>query len=158
MGHKLGKNSISKLENVHEDLVRIVELAIKISKVDFGISEGFRSVETQNRYYQIGRTVDVDKPTITSIDGINKKGKHNYSPALAVDIYIYTPDSLFKSKIAYDPSHLSYVAGVIDAAAYLLKEKEEISHKVRWGGNWDSDEIITKDQSFQDMPHFELIK
>jgi hypothetical protein len=28
--------------------------------------------------------------------------------------------------------------------------------KLRWGGDWDSDKD-TKDQNFNDLPHFELI-
>ena len=28
--------------------------------------------------------------------------------------------------------------------------------KIRWGGDWDSDNIM-KDQTFNDLPHFEII-
>jgi hypothetical protein len=27
--------------------------------------------------------------------------------------------------------------------------------KIRWGGDWDSDNIM-KDQTFNDLPHFQL--
>jgi peptidoglycan L-alanyl-D-glutamate endopeptidase CwlK len=33
----------------------------------------------------------------------------------------------------------------------------KISHAIRWGGDWDSDDIFD-DQNFDDLPHFELVK
>lgn len=148
MGYSFGKNSRKELDTCHEDLVKILDMAIKHSKIDFGISEGHRSVERQNRLYREGKS---------KIDGINKKGKHNYSPSLAADFYIYHPDKGTRQKLIYDTLHLSYVAGVIDSCAETLFEEGEIKHKIRWGGNWDSDGVISIDQSFDDLPHVELI-
>ena len=146
--YKFGKGSLSKLESVHHDLVKILKLAITRTPVDFGISEGHRSIERQNELYNQGKS---------KIDGINKKGKHNYNPSLAVDIYAYHPDLATRKKLAYDVPTLCLIAGVIIASAEELKAKGEVNHSIRWGGNWDNDGVILYDQSFDDLPHFELV-
>ena len=153
---KFGESSLEKLKLVHPDLKKVMELAIERSNVDFGISEGHRTVEVQQSYYAIGRTKELNRTPITNVDGINKKGKHNELPSHAVDIYIYHPDAETRKKIAYDGMHLAYVAGIVDACAQELCEKGLITHKIRWGGNWDSDGVIIFDQQLQDMPHFEI--
>jgi len=117
--------------------------AIKISDVDFGIAEGHRSLEKQLQYYNEGKS---------KLDGVNKKSKHNYTPSMAVDIYAY-----FNNKASWDNEHLSYLAGIIHAVSETLFEQKIITHKIRWGGNWDIDGVILTDQSFDDRPHFELI-
>jgi peptidoglycan L-alanyl-D-glutamate endopeptidase CwlK len=146
--YKLGKGSLKKLESVHHDLVKIIKLAITRTPVDFGISEGHRSLERQKELYDQGKS---------KIDGINKKGKHNYSPSLAIDLYAYHPDIEVRKKLAYDVPTLCIIAGVIISCADELKAKGDIKHSVRWGGNWDNDGVILYDQSFDDLPHFELV-
>lgn len=146
-----GKNSDKKLNTCHPDLQKVMRLAISRSKVDFGISEGHRSLDRQWKLY-------TEDPPKTTIDGVNKKGMHNYVPSLAADVYIYHADKDVRSRIAYDETHLSYIAGVIDSCAQELYEKGEISHLIRWGGNWDNDGVIGLDQKFWDMPHHELRK
>lgn len=149
MGFEFGKSSREKLETCHLDLVLIFEEVIKRSKVDFGISEGHRSKERQNRLYLEGKS---------KIDGITKLGKHNKKPAEAVDIYVYHPDLKTRRKLAYDKKHLAYIAGLVDAVAYELYADGRTEHLIRWGANWDSDGVIDFDQNFDDFPHFELIK
>ena len=146
--YKLGKGSLKKLESVHHDLVKIIKLAITRTPVDFGISEGHRTLERQKELYDQGKS---------KIDGINKKGKHNYSPSPAIDLYAYHPDIEVRKKLAYDVPTLCLIAGVIISCADELKAKGDIKHSVRWGGNWDNDGVILYDQSFDDLPHFELV-
>ena len=146
--YSFGASSRKKLETCHKDLIKIMELAISRSDIDFGITEGHRSIERQNLLYNQGKS---------KIDGINKKGKHNYKPSLAVDIYTYHPDLNTRRKLAYDKIHLAYIGGVITCCAKELISKGEISHNVRLGMNWDRDGVIDYDQSFDDYPHIELI-
>ncbi len=149
MSFKFGSRSRGKLATCHQDLQKILNLAISRSKVDFGISEGHRSVERQHELFLEGKS---------KIDGINRLGKHNHNPSEAADIYGYHPDLETRRKLAYDKTSLSYIAGIIDACANELLEKGEITHLIRWGANWDSDGIIDYDQNFDDFPHFELKK
>ena len=48
--------------------------------------------------------------------------------------------------------------GHINGVAEMLYKQGGITHKLRWGGNWDMDGEILIDQSFDDRPHVELIK
>ena len=144
-----GKRSVEQLETCHEDLKKILYMAISVCDVDFGVSEGNRSIERQYKLYIEGKS---------QIDGKLKKGKHNSKPSEAADIYIYTRDLETRRKIAYDRVHLAYVAGVITTCAKILCERGEIKHLIRWGGNWNGNGILLIDQSFDDMPHFEIIK
>ena len=141
--YKFGNTSKSKLAECHQDIQTIMNEAILISNVDFGIAEGHRTIEKQYQYFKEGKS---------KIDGINKKGKHNYKPSLAVDIYPY-----FNSGAKWDNEHLSYLSGLIHAVTEILFKSGKITHKIRWGGNWDMDGIILIDQSFDDRPHFELV-
>jgi len=146
MSYKFGNRSNRNLATCHVDLQLIAEESLKISQVDFGVSEGHRSVEKQLEYFNTGKS---------KIDGVNKKGKHNYQPSLAMDIYAYVSG---KPKLSFNPTYLAYLGGVITATAQRLLNEGRISHKVRWGYNWDSDGEIGTDQRFNDLPHFELIK
>ncbi len=142
--YAFGKESRSKLATCHQDLQLIMNEAIAISNVDFGIAEGERSIAQQIIYFREGKS---------KIDGVTQKGKHNYSPSLAVDIYPF-----IEGKPKWDNEHLSYLAGVFHAVSEMLFKTGKINHKLRWGGNWNSDGTILIDQSFDDRPHFELVK
>lgn len=145
--YKFGERSNKNLDTCHPDLQLIARTVISRSKVDFGISEGHRSVERQYQLFLEGKS---------KIDGKTKKGKHNYDPSLAIDIYIYHPDVDLRRKMAYSTIHLAYIAGLFDSVAVELLSKGRISHWIRWGANWDGDGVIDFDQSFDDYPHFEL--
>ena len=149
MPYNFGNSSTTKLETCHADLQKIMQLAISRSRIDFGISEGHRSLERQKQLFDEGKS---------KIDGIDKKGKHNFDPSEAVDIYVYHPDTELRSKLAYDKSSLSYIAGIIISCTEELIGKGEITHTIRWGGNWDKDGVIIQDQSFNDLPHFEIVE
>ena len=144
MGFEFGRISRGNLDTCHLDLQLIMEEGIKVSQVDFGISEGHRSVEKQKEYFDRG---------LSQIDGITKKGKHNYDPSMASDIYAYIPG---KPNLSYTVANLAYLAGVITSVAKRLLTNGKITHKIRWGGNWNRNYEIITDQTFQDLPHYEL--
>jgi peptidoglycan LD-endopeptidase CwlK len=143
MSYSFSKMSLSKLETCHEDLQKIMKEAISRSVVDFGISEGQRNLARQHELYKKG---------LSRIDGINRLGKHNLTPSMAVDVYAFV-----QGRGNWDDAHLGYLAGVIIQVAKELLDKGEISHKLRWGGDWDSDGVIAIDHSLKDLPHYELI-
>ena len=146
--YTFGERSKKNLETCHIDLQIIANRVIRSSKVDFGISEGHRSIERQKQLFDEGKS---------KIDGISKKGKHNYSPSFALDIYVYHPNNDLRRKMAYSKIHLAYIAGLFDACAKELFDQGAIRYLIRWGANWDGDGVIDFDQSFDDYPHFELI-
>jgi len=142
MSYKFGSTSLERLETCHKDLQLIAREAIKYTQVDFGIACGYRSPEDQLKAFKAG---------FSQIDGITRKGKHNYSPSLAMDIYAWI------GKASWDIRYMLYLGGVITSVAMRLKDDGKITHEVRYGGNWDGDGILMDDQSFNDLPHFELI-
>ena len=155
--YKFGKTSKVRLATCHKDIQVIMNTAISLSNVDFGIAEGERSLAKQLQYFNEGKSkIDgINKKgqhQLGKIDGVKKKGKHNYSPSLAADIYPY-----FENGAKWDNEHLSYLSGIIHAVSEILFNTGKITHKIRWGGNWDMDGIILIDQSFDDRPHFELV-
>lgn len=151
------KSSLRLLEG-HIDIQKIFNLAITRTSVDISIIEVHRPVLKQQEYYAIGRSEELDRKPITKVDGINKVGKHNLKPSKAVDFMIWHNDKDTRMKIAYDSSHISYFAGILQSCAIELFEKGEITHLLRWGANWDKDGVLFFDQSFDDAPHVELYK
>lgn len=141
--YSFGRTSKERLYTCHPDIVKILEEAIQLSSVDFGVAEGHRSIALQNKYFIEGKS---------ETDGLRKKGKHNYVPSLAVDVYAWV-----NGKAMWDVPHLSYIAGVIQTVATIMLQNGEIRHRLRWGGNWDMDGEIITDQTFIDCPHFELV-
>ena len=140
---EFSNTSLKRLRTCHSDLKMIMLAAIKISDIDFGIAEGHRSIARQKKLFIEGKSM---------LDGITRKSKHNEVPSMAVDIYAWV-----NNEASWDRKHLTYIAGTIMSIASLMKMKGEIEHDVRWGGNWDDDGEILDDQTFDDLPHFELV-
>lgn len=130
-----GERSRANLEECHEDLQLIFNTVIQIW--DCSIIEGYRGKEEQNRYFSEG------KSKIKFPDG-----KHNQRPSMAVDAPPYPIDwNDVTGFIRYAHFVLGVAAGLYAAG--------KISHKLRWGGDWDRD-FDLEDQRFNDYPHFEL--
>lgn len=138
MKWKFSQKSKKQLESCKPLLSATCELALFYSKIDFGASQGYRSEEEQLELYKAGKTKV-------------KKSKHNEYPSDAVDIFV-------ANGYTWDYHHLCYIAGVFEVAFNIVKAEYGIEGVyLRWGGNWDSDGIILKDQQFQDLVHFELV-
>ena len=143
MGFIFSDYSKERLQTCHPDLQLIAKEAIACTPMDFRIIEGRRTRKRQNELYQQG---------YSKIDGYAVKGKHNYHPSQAFDIV-----AIVNGKVSWLPSDLTFLAGIILGIGAKLLQEDKVSHKLRWGGNWDGDGIIIRDQSFIDLPHFELV-
>ena len=155
---KFGNTSTRRLYTCHPDLVKIFQLAIERSNVDFGIAQGARSWEQQLDYF-----LDKKSTLDPRLDRNKTRAKHVVGEGWrdlseAVDIYIYHPDVSTRKKIMYDERHLAYVAGIVISCAKELFDCGDVTHIIRAGLNWDMDTVLLLDQNFDDMPHFELIK
>lgn len=157
MSFGFGRNSKKKLIQAHPDLKLIFKYGIACSSIDFGISCINRTYSEQLEEYVSGRS---------HLDPRNPKhllaAKHVVSVdkplSEAGDIYIWHPDKELQRKLMYDVGSLCHVAGVLQTTAKTLYAAGKTSHILRWGGNWDMDGVVLKDQSFDDLPHFELVK
>ena len=128
--YKFSKRSLDNLYNVDARLVNICNELIK--RIDFTVIEGHRSLERQMELYKKGAS---------KIDGITKKGKHNYLPSLAIDIIPYK-----KGHNPFDGSKES--EEMFNTLAKEFKNvANKLGYKITWGGDW---------KSFKDLPHFQL--
>ena len=134
--YALSGTSIERLQGVDVRIVSIVNHALKISCIDFGIAEygGLRSTEVQNYLFQNGAS---------QCDGIHKKSKHQYGTA--VDIFAYVD-----GQASWQIPHLAMVAAAFLQAACIL------NYALQWGGHFRP----LQSQPFLhgwDCGHFELI-
>lgn len=148
MTFEFSESSLKRLQTCHEDLQKVMTIALAHSDIDFGIAEGHRTPKRQNELFN---TRDKNGKRLTKIDGITQLSKHNHSPSLAVDIYAFV-----NGRTDYSLINMCYLAGVILSTAKRLHQIGRITHAVRWGGNWDRDNELLTDQDFDDTPHFEL--
>lgn len=138
------QSSRAKLETCHADIQKIFNKAIEY--LDFTVLYGHRTKEEQTAIYAQGRTTPGAIVTNTPWP----KSKHNSYPSMAIDVAPYPIDW-------NDLARFDYLAGRILQIADEMIEKGEITHKLVWGHDWDSDNDL-KDTHFIDRPHFELRK
>jgi len=121
------ERSKDRREAVDPRLIEISDLAIQITKVDFGIPSdgGVRTAARQSELYLSG---------VSKADGVLRKSKHQ--SGMALDVYAYVD-----GKASWEHEHLSMVACSMLQAASLL------GYKLMWGGHWPN---------FVDTPHFQL--
>ena len=149
MSFTLSQRSLSRLDGVKPELVAVVERAIQITNVDFGVTEGLRSVETQRRYVDQGKSQTMNSKHITGD---------------AVDL------------VAYIDGQVCWELNVYDNIADAMKQAAiEEGVALRWGAAWNIPDIRKWDGSmeaamnfyiderrrmgrrpFIDAPHFEL--
>lgn len=137
--NKFSKRSRANLNTCHPDLRLIMETVLGL--YDITIVEGHRPRARQKELFDQGKS---------KIDGFTRKGKHNYSPSLAVDIAPYPINWT-------DRERFYYLAGIVLTVAEFLYTMGKTQHLVRWGGDWDKDTDFD-DNTFDDLPHFELYK
>jgi peptidoglycan L-alanyl-D-glutamate endopeptidase CwlK len=106
----LGQRSLSRLEGVHPDLVRVVKKAAALSPLDFTVLEGLRTLETQKKYVKEGRSKTLNSRHLTG---------H------AVDLA-----PMIGGKIVWDWPVYHRLAKIIKAAAAA----ENVP--IQWGGDW----------------------
>lgn len=107
---KLSKRSLDKLEGVNPLLVDVVNRAIEISEIDFGISEGVRSIERQ-------------KQLLAEKKSLTLKSKHLTGDA--VDVYAWID--------GYVNWNYHYYEKIAEA---MYKAAKELNVVIEWGGNF----------------------
>ena len=140
MAYKLSARSLSRLEGVHPDLVRIVKRAIEITRQDFSVLEGVRTPERQAELFAQGRSKPGQIVTWTMTSNHFKQAD-GYGHA--VDLVPYPLD--WSDLRAFD----AIAMAMFDAA-------DELGLKIRWGADWDQDGNI-REKGESDSPHFELV-
>jgi peptidoglycan L-alanyl-D-glutamate endopeptidase CwlK len=149
MTYKLSERSLDRLEGVNPILVAVVKRAIELTTVDFGVTEGLRTFETQRLYVATGKSQTMNS-------------KHLNGDA--VDLVAYIDGSVSWELNLYDD-----IADSMKAAA------KEFGVAIKWGAAWNVADICawqgTMDDAmchyiderraqgrkiFIDGPHFEM--
>ena len=155
MSFKLSNRSLDKLQGVHPDMVATVKMAIKITKVDFGVTYGVRTLEEQKKLYASGRSQTMKSRHLLQGDGYSH----------AVDLVAY-----FGSNVSWE---LNVYDNICDAMAAAARE---VGCAIKWGAAWSEGDIrsypgtaedamnayidLRRSQGrrpFIDAPHFELM-
>ena len=156
MAFSLSSRSKGKLEGVHPDMVAVVETAITLTKVDFGVTYGVRTMEEQKRLYESGRSQTMNSKHLLQDDT-------GYSHAVDV--------------VAYDGSDVVWEINVYDDICDAFKKAAEMHGvSIKWGAAWSEGDIrsyrgtaedamnayidLRRSQGrrpFIDGPHFELM-
>ena len=124
-----GKSSQDKLATCDPRLQKVFNEVIKY--FDCIVIEGHRGEEAQNKAFAEGKS-KLKYP----------QGKHNKTPSLAADVLPYPIDW-------NDTNRMRYFAGFVVGIAATM------GIKLRWGGDWNQNTEL-KDNSFNDLPHFEI--
>lgn len=155
MSFNLSKRSLNRLNGVHPDMVETVKLAIKLTRVDFGVTCGLRTVEEQKKLVASGRSQTMNSKHIPQSD--------EYSHA--VDVLAYIDGDVCWELNVYDE--------ICDAMAAAAKET---GASIKWGAAWSEGDIRAYQSTaehamncyidlrrsegrrpFLDGPHFELM-
>ena len=109
---QLSKHSLGRLAGVHPDLVRVIKRAIEITEVDFGITEGLRSLERQKACLAAGKSWTLHSRHLTG---------H------AVDV-----DAFVSGEIRWEWPLFEKIAAAMKGAA------SELGISIVWGGDWQT--------------------
>ena len=123
----LGERSIQNLQGVHPDLVKVVFRAIELTPIDFGVTEGLRSVERQRAYVDGGQSTTMNSKHLRQADGYSH----------AIDLYCRDD----KGKVTWEHKWFRLVIQAMFTAAI------ELGVQIKAGGLW---------RTFQDSPHFQI--
>jgi peptidoglycan L-alanyl-D-glutamate endopeptidase CwlK len=146
---KLSKRSHDRLFGVDPRLVAVVNSAIGITKVDFGVTEGLRTRETQEMYVRTGKSQTMNSKHLTGE---------------AVDLVAFVNGTVSWELNLYD-----------DIAEAMRIAAKEHDLPLRWGAAWNIADIRKWEGSmeaamnyyiderrrmnrrpFIDAPHFEI--
>jgi len=145
-----GKRSKEKLELAHPDLKLIHNFVIEY--FDHSVYESLRTDEKQLEYFLGGKS---------KLDPRNKTKRKKAKHLIQSDGFAHATDSapypIKFERAAKSKARFYMFAGYMFMASEILLKEGKITHKIRWGGDWDSDKDF-KDQSFDDLPHFEIYK
>ena len=149
MNFKLSERSLSKLQGVDALLIEAVHYAIDVTRIDFGVLEGVRSIARQKKLVNSGASRTMDSKHITG---------------QAVDL------------LAYVDGRGSWELALYDEIAEAMRHgARETGLSIRWGAawhvpsiadsTWPMEELMNQyidikreanKRPFIDAPHFEI--
>jgi peptidoglycan L-alanyl-D-glutamate endopeptidase CwlK len=137
---QFGTKSREVLDTVRPELVETMEIVV----AEFNISalEGRRSWDRQAELLRQNKTKVGPGESKHNPPKLADGTEDQDWLSNAIDVVPYPID--WK-----DAKRFIYMAGMVIGVGRAL------GHDLRWGGNWDEDQVIIDDQNFDDLPHFE---
>ena len=132
MTFRLSERSLDKLEGVNPSLVAVAKRAIEITSVDFGVTEGLRSEETQRKYVVAGKSQTMTSKHLTG-DAVDLVAYVEGSVAWELNLYDDIADAMNV------PDICTFEGSMNDAMCGYIDERRGQGRK-----------------PFIDGPHFEL--
>jgi peptidoglycan L-alanyl-D-glutamate endopeptidase CwlK len=134
------------LDRLHTCDPRLVKIFKKVAEeYDIRVLEGVRSWMRQGQLLAEGKTT-------------KEPGESNHNPPRLADgtedpNWLSTAADVVPYPIDWnDAKRFIYLAGLVIGVGRAM------GINIRWGGNWDEDQVIIDDQNFDDLPHFEVIE
>jgi len=150
MSFKLSSRSTGRLGGIEPDLIEVVKAAIELTKVDFGVTCGMRTVQEQEALVASGASQTM-------------KSKH--LEGRAVDLVAYVGSSVTWQLNIYD-----------DLSDSMAKAAKDLGVPLKWGAAWSVGDMTAYEgtmenamndyvdlrrsqgrRPFIDAPHFELM-
>ena len=136
MAFNLSQKSLDKMNGVDERLQRVVKRAIQLTKQDFMVLEGVRTIDQCMINYGKGRTAaqcvakgvpaQYANPKAAKVTWLNDPFASKHVSGKAVDLVPYPVDWNDLKKF--------------DAIAQaMLQASKELGIAIRWGADWDGD-------------------
>jgi len=149
MSFKLSQRSLDRLDNVDPDLIKVVKYAIGVTKVDFGVIEGVRTLEKQKELVAAGAS---------------KTMNSKHLKGLAVDLMAYVGGRGCWELKVYDDIADAMKQGAIEYGVPIVWGASwHIRNIADWEGTMEeamNDYIDTRRKEgkrpFIDGPHFEI--
>ena len=110
MANIFSERSETNLKGVNSDLVKVARLALELSPIDFGITEGLRSRERQKQMVAAGASQTM---------------KSRHLTGHAVDVVAYVD-----GKVSWDWGPYEQIAKAFKLAG------SQLGIKIEWGGDW----------------------
>lgn len=146
------KASRANMEGLHPFLITLLHYAI--GEMDFSVRSGVRTEAEQAALYAQGRTTP--GRVVTNADGTDKRSAHQIDERTgyghAVDLYPYPWNGEESKKQLW---RFVALAHYLKGLWQVICSEADLRAELVWGGDWDSD-FDFEDQSFDDLPHFEL--
>lgn len=141
MTFSFSEHSKAQRQTLHEDLRKICDHVIQFH--DFKIDIGYRDEASQNKAFAEKRS-KLKYP----------ESKHNTNPSEAMDLLPFVNGKFIGWT---DLGQWRYFGGIVVATAFMLNRSGDIGNLLRWGGDWSGDHDMS-DQTFNDLPHFEILQ
>ena len=155
MSFRLSQRSMDRLEGVHPAMTGVVERAIQLTNIDFGVTQGVRTLDEQRANVAAGRSQTMQSKHLLQQTGFSH----------AVDV------------VAYVGPDVSWELNLYDDICDAFKQAaEETEASVKLGAAWSEGDIRTYPgtaedammayvdlrrsqgrRPFIDAPHFELM-